>query len=272
MIGETQSYNNNFGNLEVTLDYVEFLNRIENPILGGYFFPDEGSIFLHAVLTLRNIGTEQADLLTSWNRIVYDERFEFGQIYQSDGLHGINPLTPPRSGAITFMVANSVARDDRSLVLNFGDGSGRNVMSFVIRPGLGSTAGTTTTRQSIPLQNPTDAAIVSELIGRWRVGNAHGFEWFEGGEILEFLPNGRGVETYGSERFNFRWFAGFEEMIDYNADIPYEVDILILRLTYDDFELLYRLVYDYDDSSIIWDGIYMLLDQGAGPPLELEKL
>jgi hypothetical protein len=141
VVGETQSFDvNGFGNLEVTLDYVEFIDRIKHPPLGNYNIPDsfpyEGSIFLRATLTLRNIGTKRTDLVAAWNKIVYDGTFEFMYHTADDNLlSDINPLTPPTTGAIVFMVPKSVAESDKSLVLNYFYGGYDMVMSFVIRPG-----------------------------------------------------------------------------------------------------------------------------------------
>lgn len=134
MIGETQSYDNEFGNMEVTLDYIEFIDKIENPLLGGYNYPDEGSVFLRAAFTLKNIGTEKGSLITAWSAAVYDSMYEFKNLYTEGVLTDINPLTPPATGSIIFMVPNDVVESDKSLVININDGSGASVISYVIRP------------------------------------------------------------------------------------------------------------------------------------------
>lgn len=134
-IGKTQSYDNEFGNIEVTLDYVEFMDKIENTWFGGYKYPDDGCVFLWAAITVKNIGTKYGDLLVAWNTIVYDDIYEF-RSYSTEGepLTGIAPLTPPIEGAIIFEVPIEVMESDKSLVLNFGDGSGSAALSYVIRP------------------------------------------------------------------------------------------------------------------------------------------
>jgi hypothetical protein len=128
MIGETQIIDHTgFGNFEVTLEYVEFIDGIDEAI-----FPDEGNVFLNVVLTLRNIGTESGSLMTR-NTAVYDDIYEFEERW-SDGVFSVNPLSPPATGSIVFMLPNTVVESSRSLVINFDDYSG-DVVSFVIRPG-----------------------------------------------------------------------------------------------------------------------------------------
>lgn len=59
--GGTKSYNNEFGNISVTLDYAEFVNQIESA-MGEPIYPDEDCIFLRIVVTVENIGTETGGL------------------------------------------------------------------------------------------------------------------------------------------------------------------------------------------------------------------
>ena len=132
VIGETQIVANALGNLEVTLDYVEFIPYIISELWGD-IFPDEGHIFLWAEFTLRNIGTTSGALMTAWTNVVYDGMYEFG-IYTLDGTHGISPLTTS-TGILVFMVPNVVAESNNSLAISFGDIYGSSPMSFVIRPG-----------------------------------------------------------------------------------------------------------------------------------------
>lgn len=61
----------------MTLNYITFTDKLENTLLGGYIYPDEGNVFLRADITVKNIGTENGDLLTAWNTIVYDSVYEF---------------------------------------------------------------------------------------------------------------------------------------------------------------------------------------------------
>ena len=76
-IGEAQSYDNEYGNIEVTLNYAAFTDKLENTLLGGYTYPDEGNVFLWADVTVNNIGTEKGSLLTAWNTLVFDGAYEF---------------------------------------------------------------------------------------------------------------------------------------------------------------------------------------------------
>jgi len=281
VIGETKSFDIEYiGNMEVTLDYVEFIDRIENPLWPEvYEFPDEGSIFLRVALTLRNIGTERGDLMISPNTVVYDNTFEFGY-HTSDGqLTGINPLTPPTTGSITFMVPTIVAESNKSLVINFNSGGGgRPAMSFVIRPAAGDSVGRGTsdrTGSGITTSNPGASMLnegsnySSEIIGRWRVIDGYEWhDWFKGGEIIEFFADGTGVESLDGVVFNFTWWAGISLEIFYEADEVFEDEILVLRMVYEDFEFRYFL-HD-NDGSILYDS-QLLLYEDAGPPLALER-
>ena len=142
VVGETQSYDNEFGNMEVTLDYIQFADSLENTWTGAYTYPDEGSVFLLASVTVKNIGTEKGSLLTAWNTLIFDGEYEFGHYTTiGDSLTDINPLTAPTTGALVFMVPTSIMESDKSLVLNINDGGGEAVLSYVIRPGDG-TSGT----------------------------------------------------------------------------------------------------------------------------------
>ena len=141
MIGETQSYDNEYGNIEVTLNYAAFTDKLENTLLGGYIYPDEGNVFLWADVTVNNIGTEKGSLLTAWNTLVFDGAYEFEHYTTIGDVVDISPLTAPTDGALVFMVPTSVAESDKSLILNINDGGGETVISYVIRPGDGSAAG-----------------------------------------------------------------------------------------------------------------------------------
>ena len=137
-IDETQSYDNEYGNIEVTLNYAAFTDKLENTLLGGYIYPDEGNVFLWADVTVKNIGTEKGSLLTAWNTLVFDEAYEFEHHTTVGDVVDINPLTAPMDGALVFMVPTSVMESDKSLVLNINDGGGKVVLSYVIRPGDGT--------------------------------------------------------------------------------------------------------------------------------------
>lgn len=138
-IGEAQSYDNEYGNIEVTLNYAAFTDKLENTLLGGYTYPDEGNVFLWADVTVNNIGTEKGSLLTAWNTLVFDGAYEFEHYTTIGDVADINPLTAPTDGALVFMVPTSVMESDKSLVLNINDGGGEAVLSYVIRSGNGTT-------------------------------------------------------------------------------------------------------------------------------------
>lgn len=92
-IGEAQSYDNEFGNIEVTLNYAAFTDKLDNTLLEGYIYPDEGNVFLWADITVKNIGTENGDLITAWNTVVYDGTYEFrSHSTVGDPLISIAPL------------------------------------------------------------------------------------------------------------------------------------------------------------------------------------
>lgn len=136
MIGETQSYDNEFGNIEVTLDYVAFTDKLENTWTGSYEYPDESCVFLWAEVTMKNIGTKNGGLPIAWNTVVFDGEYEFRHhTVEGDITADLSPLTPPATGAFVFMVPASVMDSDKSLVLNINDGAGGVVLSFVIRSG-----------------------------------------------------------------------------------------------------------------------------------------
>lgn len=131
IIGETQSYNNDYGNMKVTLDYVEFTDWIPN---GFNSVPDEGSIFLTAAVTVENIGTSSGSLLTVWNTLVYDEVYEYRHHSISGDITGdLAPLTGAVIGTITFMVPIEVMESEKSLIFNINDGAMQSVISFMVR-------------------------------------------------------------------------------------------------------------------------------------------
>ena len=160
-IGETQSYDNEYGNIEVTLNYAAFTDKLENTLLGGYVYPDEGNVFLWVDVTVNNIGTEKGSLLTAWNTLVFDGAYELEHHTTVGDVVDINPLTAPTDGGLVFMVPTSVMESDKSLVLNINDGGGDVVLSYVIRPGdgTGSIAG--------PNSTDTDNNVVASAGGTY---------------------------------------------------------------------------------------------------------
>lgn len=119
----------------MTLNYVAFTDKLENTLLGGYIYPDEGNVFLWADVTVNNIGTEKGSLLTAWNTLVFDGAYEFEHYTTIGDVVDISPLTAPTDGVLVFMVPTSVMESDKSLVLNINDGGGKTVISYIIRLG-----------------------------------------------------------------------------------------------------------------------------------------
>ena len=214
-IGEAQSYDNEYGNIEVTLNYAAFTDKLDNTLLGGYIYPDEGNVFLWADVTVKNIGTENGYLSAS-SRVVYDGTYEF----QSDSTVGdllgsIAPLTAPTEGAIIFEVPIIVMESDSSLVFNID--SGEVVLSYVIRPGNG------TSGDNIPSALP-EGSIANDLTFRgtslteWIGGPADTaydtFGWPDYGTIIDdSLYNGG--EYFG---YNIGVDSGISFIIDYQTD------------------------------------------------------
>ena len=217
-IGEAQSYDNEFGNIEVTLNYAAFTDKLDNTLLEGYIYPDEGNVFLWADITVKNIGTENGDLITAWNTVVYDGTYEFrSHSTVGDPLISIAPLTAPTEGAIIFEVPSSIMESDKSLVLNINDGGGKVVLSYVIRPGNG------TSGDNIPSALP-EGSIANDLTFRgtslteWIGGPADTaydtFGWPDYGTIIDdSLYNGG--EYFG---YNIGVDSGISFIIDYQTD------------------------------------------------------
>lgn len=161
MIGDTQSYNNEFGNIEVTLDYVEFVDKLEDTQTGNDIYPDEDCVFLRAGVTVENVGTEKGGLVTGWNKIVYDSKYEFVEYFNpmEVDLTNIKPLSPPKNGALIFTVPNSVAESDKSLVLNINDVSGKPLISYVLRPTGGTITATNTSGENV-----SESVAVGEIL------------------------------------------------------------------------------------------------------------
>ena len=217
-IGEAQSYDNEFGNIEVTLNYAAFTDKLDNTLLGGYIYLDEGNVFLWADITVKNIGTENGDLITAWNTVVYDGTYEFRSHRTiGDPLTSIAPLTAPTEGAIIFEVPSVVMESDKSLILNINDGGGDVVLSYVIRPGDG------TSGDDIPSALPeggtaNDLTFRGTSLTDWIGGPADTaydvFGWPDYGTIIdESLYNGG--EYFG---YNVGLDSGISFIIDYQTD------------------------------------------------------
>ena len=140
VIGQTQTFDDDFfGNMEVTLEYVEFSDSFVHSAMGldTELFPEDGNTFMVVVLTLRNIGTTRGSLM-GFNTVVYDGVFEFSQQAIS-GTHELNPLTEPATAAIAFVVPSSIAQSDESLIVHFEGAFRERFMSFVVRPSSSTT-------------------------------------------------------------------------------------------------------------------------------------
>ena len=255
IIGETQTFDDDvFGNIEVTLDYIEFIDRVEN-LFGGFIFADEGSVYLRAVLTLRNVGTVSGTLPTAWSRIFYDNTFEFsGAII--NGITDINPLAPPITGSVAIMIPNRVAESDESLVIEFGTGiMGQTAASFVIRAGISVQEADTA---------PTDVqewtAMHDALVGEWLVEFGSDLYWWEGRYFI-FYPEGFGV-LVGNRIHEFLW------------DI-WEADGTLFGGYGAGVAGYYLGIYFWEDEFEHWFEIdeipedVLELFQAAGPPLVL---
>ena len=233
MIGEAQSYDNEYGNIEVTLNYAAFTDKLENTLLGGYIYPDEGNVFLWADVTVNNIGTEKGSLLTAWNTLVFDRAYEFEHYTTIGDVVDINPLTAPTDGALVFMVPTSVMESDKSLVLNINDGGGEAVLSYVIRPG-DSISGSDTPSA------PSEEAIANDLTFRgtsltdWIGGPpdiAYDiFGWpdygtiidgslYEGGECFGYNVGSDSGVTFiiDSQTNSIGWITGGSDAIEFNG-------------------------------------------------------
>ena|GEM_PF-5241208 len=86
------------------------------------------------------------------------------------------------------------------------------------------------------------------LAGRWYVEDPSGSQWFDGGEEVEFLADGR-----GNERLN-----------DFSANFTWQIEDNRLIMSYVEFDL--KLAYNLEiaDSKL-------LLHEGTGPPLILAR-
>ena len=109
----------------------------------------------------------------------------------------------------------------------------------------------------------------AEIIGNWFVANGYEWhDWFVGNEAIEFLADGMGTESYDGTFWNFAWWIDVGLEMNYNADVSFEQHTISLHMIYEHMELVFFL-YD-NNGSILWDS-KLNLDQGAGPPLVLEK-
>ncbi len=136
-IGKTQSFDDSvFGNMEVTLDYVQFMERYQD-MWGEYIYPDEGFVFLWVAFTVKNIGTVNGSLPVTWSKLIYDGKYEYyiSNVVSDLDLIEIPPLSAPIEEAFVFKVPITVMKSGKSFVLNIDNGSGKNLISFTFNSG-----------------------------------------------------------------------------------------------------------------------------------------
>lgn len=133
-IGKRKIYDDDvFGNMAVTLEHVEFIDCILDTDGKSYLYPDDGCVFMYITVSVENIGNKSGSLMRGWNKVVFDNSYEFNESWFTDLPNTIMPLTSPVTGHIVFEVPTNVSESDKSLILNFGDGSGKNALSYVLR-------------------------------------------------------------------------------------------------------------------------------------------
>ena len=135
MIGETRSISVDDGEMEVTLDSIEFT---DGPISFGYnnLTPDDGFTYLVASLTVKNTGTTETGLFTMGSTVIYDGKYEYtteGEI--GENISNLDPLSNAKTAAIIFMVPKSAAESEDALVINISTGFGGDDISYTIRAG-----------------------------------------------------------------------------------------------------------------------------------------
>lgn len=121
IVEETKEYRNDIynQNFEVTLDYVEFVDEIENDSLwGDIIYPEDNCVFLRASVTIENIGTTYAS--PPFGPIVYDGIYEYDYYATFGGINGIKPLVPAVNGALIFEVPMEMVDSNKSIELVIG--------------------------------------------------------------------------------------------------------------------------------------------------------
>ena len=134
-INETHSYNDNtLGNIEATLNFVEFTDEGYPDMWGITTYPDTDCIYLSADFSVKNLGTESCRFPCDSCRLIYDGKYEY-EVFLTAGDIGssMNPLTPPANGKILYMVPLEVMESGKSLfiVLDIGD----TVLTYTINQG-----------------------------------------------------------------------------------------------------------------------------------------
>lgn len=135
MIGETKSISVDDGEMEVTLDSIEFT---DGPISFGYnnLTPDDGFTYLVASLTVKNTGTTETGLNTLGSTVIYDGKYEYTMEHEiGENILNLAPLSNPKTAAIIFMVPKSAAESEEALVINIPIGFRGDNISYTIRAG-----------------------------------------------------------------------------------------------------------------------------------------
>lgn len=171
-IGQTKSSDNYFGNMEVTLDYVEFLDKLKNQGYSSYSIPDEGEVYLRAVITIKNIGTAEGSVSSSNSTLIFDNEYEYSPT-STDGTFSLKPLSQPTTSSIVFAVPKEVMESDRPLAIHFDDNDSYELY-FEIRENTSSVAQS----QSVP---NTPVYDVDELA--LRLGTRQGSLYEEGAPL-----------------------------------------------------------------------------------------
>lgn len=146
-------YDDTWGNVEVTVKYVDFVDKLSMGIL-GYDSPDEDFVYLRAFISLKNIDTKTASLLCS-ERIIYDNTYTYSLHTFEGSPYDIKPLSSDQECTLIFEVPKEAMESDKSLVLTLRDDSNEEqTLLFTIRDGgtpsksKPSTSSSTTTPES----------------------------------------------------------------------------------------------------------------------------
>ena len=112
----------------------------------------------------------------------------------------------------------------------------------------------------------------AEIVGSWRISEGH--EWFTiRGESIDFYADGTGNQSFdGRAITDFTWSAGVSLETNYNADVPFKEEMIILRIIYYDKVERFRLqdINNDGSGSILWNS-QLFLGLDAGPPVVLVR-
>lgn len=127
-------YDDIWGNVEVTVKYVDFVDNLSMGVL-GYDSPDEDFVYLRAFISLKNIDTKTASLLCS-ERIIYDNTYTYSLHTFEGSPYDIKPLSSDQECTLIFEVPKEAMESDKSLVLKLRDDSSEEKsLLFTIRDG-----------------------------------------------------------------------------------------------------------------------------------------